>query len=158
MIQEGETVLLASPTTTGRGATSTINLNELSPAAQRSASTSWSSSTSTSSTGSSTSSGGGNSTLSSTGIIAIASSIVVAVAAVVGLWYASCAKRHSSRMRNLEERRLNHEVQRDSPNASRSLVLQRPDGVALSGRSGGGQGFNMYINEFHYHDHGAGRR
>lgn len=157
MIQEGETVLLASPTTTGRGDTSTINLNELSPAAERSASTSWSSSTSTI-TGSSTSSGGGHSTLSSTGIIAIASSIVVAVAAVVGLWYASCAKRHSSRMRNLEERRLNHEVQRDSPGASRSLVLQRPDGVALSGRGGGGQGFNMYINEFHYHDHGAGRR
>ena len=177
-----EMSLLAVPTTTGAGATSTTNLEEEYPAVARSASTSWPSFTSVTTPAAAASStlwpsftpvatptgtlsntstgGGGGSGLDGTAksAIGIISSVVVAVVAVVGLWYAKCAKRNSSRMRNLEERRLSHEIRRDSPSASRSLVLQRPGGVTMPGRSWGGQGFNLYVNELHIHNHGAGRR
>ena len=84
------------------------------------------------------------------GIVGAVAGVVGAIAAI-GLWL--CTKRHHSKQRA-------YEVERDRNFSSQELVVRRPEDVARFVRNGAGGGarggLNVYVNEFHYHDHGGG--
>ena len=84
------------------------------------------------------------------GIVGAIAAVVVAVAAVI---QCVCVKAY-----HRQQRAQDAERDRRHDSTSRDLVVRRPADLerAMRGEMGSGRGLNVYIQDFHYHDHRGG--